>query len=300
MRRHLVFFVLPACLSAVALAEPLVVQGRKKEQQIVFPLGPASFADRVVSTKPGAKLKGKKGQPPAFDAEVTLGLPDKKALTLGCGGSVTLEFTDNVVVDLPGNDLYVFEEGPDVEPTLVELSVDGTTFVELGRIEGGTREVDLAGKVPEDTFFHFVRLTDVDARRCGGQYPGADLDAVGVMGAAFQLQLSAEVLFDTGKAQLRPDGEAALREVVGKVQALGKAKLRVLGHTDAQGTSAANSKLSEARAQSVVRFLSGLSGLEGVPVDGKGYGETRPVALNDTAEGRQKNRRVEVLVIPVP
>lgn len=277
-----------------------MVQGRKKEQQIVFPLGAPSFADRVVATKPGAKLKGKKGQPPAFDAEATLGLPDKKALTLGCGGSVTLEFTDNVVVDLPGNDLYVFEEGPDVEPTLVELSIDGTTFLEFGRIEGGTREVDLAGKVPEDTFFHFIRLTDVDAKRCGGQYPGADLDAVGVMGAAFQVQLSAEVLFDTGKAALRPEGAAALREVVGKVQALGKAKLRVLGHTDAQGASAANLKLSEARAQAVVTFLASLEGLSGVPVDGKGYGEQRPVALNDTPEGRQKNRRVEVLVIPLP
>jgi OmpA-OmpF porin, OOP family len=298
--RHLVACLACALVALHAHAEPLVVQGRKKEQQIVFPLGAPSFADRVVATKPGAKLKGKKGQPPAFDAEATLGLPDKKALTLGCGGSVTLEFTDNVVVDLPGNDLYVFEEGPDVEPTLIELSVDGTTFFEVGRIEGGTREVDLAGKVPEDTFFHFIRLTDVDAKRCGGQYPGADLDAVGVMGAAFQVQLSAEVLFDTGKAVLRPEGAAALREVVGKVQSLGKAKLRVLGHTDAQGSSAANLKLSEARAQAVVTFLASLEGLSGVPVDGKGYGEQRPVALNDTPEGRQKNRRVEVLVIPLP
>lgn len=293
-------FCVVAVLALSAIAEPLVVQGRKKEQQIRFPLGTPSFADRVAAASVGQKLKGKKGQPPRFDAEVTLGLPDKKALTLGCGGSVTLEFTDNVVIDLPGNDLYVFEEGPDVEPTIIELSVDGRTFIEFGRIEGGTREVDLAGKVPEDTFFHFLRLTDVNDKRCGGQYPGADIDAVGVMGAAFQVQLSAEVLFDTGKAVLRSDGEAALREVVTKVREAGKAKLRVLGHTDAQGTSAANAKLSEARAQAVVVFLKKLEGLEGVAIDGKGYGQQRPVAENETPEGRQRNRRVEVLVVPVP
>jgi OOP family OmpA-OmpF porin len=296
--------ILPAlCLSIAAeraLAEPLVVQGRKKGQQIVFPLGRASFADRVAASRPGAKLKGKGGAPPAFDADATLGLPDKQSVTLGCGGSVTLEFTDNVVVDLPGSDLYVFEDGPDVEPTIIELSADGKTFVELGRIEGGTREVDLAGKVPADTFFHFLRLTDTDRKRCGGRYPGADIDAVGVMGAAFRLQLSAEVLFDSGQSKLRPEGQAALREVVAKVKELGRARLRVLGHTDAQGSSPANLKLSEARAQAVVAFLAGLEGLEDVAVDGKGYGETRPVALEGTAEGRQKNRRVEVLVVPLP
>ncbi|MCA2981731.1 MAG: hypothetical protein INH41_30440 [Myxococcaceae bacterium] len=50
----------------------------------------------------------------------------------------------------------------------------------------------------------------------------------------------------------------------------------------------------------MVAFLSRLEGLEGVPVDGKGYGEQRPAALNDTPEGRQRNRRVEVLVVPQP
>ena len=103
--------------------------------------------------------------------------------------------------------------------------------------------------------------------------------------------------------QLQPraqQGQDALRAVVGKVGAAGKAKLRVLGHTDSQGSSAANAKLSEDRARAVVTFLGSLQGLEGVPMDGKGYGEKRPVALNDTPEGRQKNRRVDVLVIPLP
>lgn len=293
--------LLLSCLIALPVAaEPLIVHGRKKTDLIKFPLGEVSFADEVVATKPGEKLKGKKGAPPEFPAERTLGKPDKSDLTLGCGGSVTLAFKDNVVVDLPGGDLYVFEEGPDVEPTDVALSVDGVNFIDIGRIEGGTREVDLAGKVPEDEFFRFIRLTDLNDKRCGGQYPGADIDAVGAMGSAYQLQLATEVLFDTAKSELKPQGQDALRAVVGRVSAAGKAKLRVLGHTDSQGSSAANAKLSEDRARAVVTFLGSLQGLEGVPMDGKGYGEKRPVALNDTPEGRQKNRRVDVLVIPLP
>ncbi len=292
-------FLVAAVIALPVVAEPLIVQGRKKTDLVKFPLGEVSFADEVVATKPGEKLKGKKGAAPEFPAEHALGKPDKKDVTLGCGGSVTLRFNDNVVVDLLGPDLYVFEEGPDVEPTDIALSVDGEHFVEIGRIEGGTREVELAGKVPEDEFFHFIRLTDSNAKKCGGQYPGADLDAVGAMGSAYRLELSTEVLFDTAKSELKPEGKAALREVVSKVTAAGKAKLRVLGHTDSQGSSAANAKLSEARAQAVVSYLGTLEGLAGVAVDGKGYGEARPVATNDTPEGRQKNRRVDVLVLPL-
>lgn len=290
------------CLLALpAAAEPLVVHGRKKTDLITFPLGEVSFADEAVKAVPGAKLDGKKKAALAeFPAERTIGKPDKQALTLGCGGSVTLRFTDNVVVDLPGADLYVFEEGPDVEPTDIALSVDGEHFVDIGRIEGGTREVDLAGKVPEDEFFHFIRLTDTNGKRCGGQYPGADIDAVGAMGSAYQVQLATEILFDTAKAELKPEGQDALRAVVGKVTAAGKARLRVLGHTDSQGSEGANDKLSDARAHAVMTFLGTLDGLKDVPMGAKGYGERRPVASNDTPEGRQKNRRVDVLVIPAP
>lgn len=288
--------VLLLCVVATAsMAEPLIVKGPKKTQ-IVFPLGAVSFADEVVTTKPGAKLDEKK----EFGAERALGVPDKQAVTLGCAGSVTFRFVDNAVVDLPGGDLYVFEDGPNVEPTRLELSVDGVKWVDVGRIEGGTREVDLAGKVPDDEVFHFVRLTDLDDPKCGGRFPGADVDAVGAMGSALQVQLSTEVLFDTGKSELKGEGQDALHEVVGKVKAAGKAKLRVLGHTDSQGSGAFNSKLSEARAQAVVTYLRTLEGLKDVAVDGKGYGESRPVAPNETVEGRQKNRRVDVLVIPLP
>jgi OOP family OmpA-OmpF porin len=133
------------CVFATAsFAQPLTVKGPRKTQ-IVFPLGAASFADEVSTTRAGQRLDTTKG----FPAERALGVPDKKAVTLGCGGSITLRFVDNAVVDLPGADLYVFEDGPNVEPTRLELSVDGVRWVDVGRIEGGTRELELSGKVPK-------------------------------------------------------------------------------------------------------------------------------------------------------
>jgi hypothetical protein len=220
------------CVFAASFAQPLTVKGPKKTQ-IVFPLGSASFADEVTTTRAGQRLDTTKG----FPAERALGVPDKKAVTLGCGGSITLRFVDNAVVDLPGADLYVFEDGPNVEPTRLELSVDGVRWVDVGRIEGGTREIELSGKVPEDEVFHFVRLTDLNDPKCGGRFPGADVDAVGAMGSAFQLELATEVLFETGKAGLKDEGRAGLNVVVEKIKAAGKARLRVLGHTDTQGSA---------------------------------------------------------------
>ncbi|HLJ74020.1 MAG TPA: OmpA family protein, partial [Thermoanaerobaculia bacterium] len=101
------------------------------------------------------------------------------------------------------------------------------------------------------------------------------------------------VLFDFNKATLRPDSEGELNKVREVFTADPSLKLIVEGHTDNVGGAVPNQKLSEQRAASVVAWLTA----HGVPanrVSAKGYGLTRPVASNDDAEGRAKNRRVEL------
>jgi hypothetical protein len=70
------------------------------------------------------------------------------------------------------------------------------------------------------------------------------------------------------------------------------------GHTDSVGKSAAIEKLSLARAESVLDFLVKQEHLSAASMTAKGYGATRPIATNATAEGREKNRRVEIIVVP--
>ena len=104
-----------------------------------------------------------------------------------------------------------------------------------------------------------------------------------------------DVLFDTGKYTLRPAAREKLAKISGIVLAHPGLSLKVEGHTDSVGSDEYNQLLSEQRASSVRDFLV----QQGVPdhsVTSRGFGKTQPAATNDTAEGRAKNRRVELVV----
>jgi outer membrane protein OmpA-like peptidoglycan-associated protein len=104
-----------------------------------------------------------------------------------------------------------------------------------------------------------------------------------------------DVLFDTGKYTLRPPAREALAKLSGIVLAYPGLRLQVEGHTDSTGTAAFNQKLSEQRAMTVRDYLV-QQGLDMNSVTAAGLGEGVPIADNSTAAGRQKNRRVEIIV----
>ena len=106
------------------------------------------------------------------------------------------------------------------------------------------------------------------------------------------------ILFDTGKAILKPASFAVLDTVGLILQQYPTLKIEVGGHTDNVGTAAKNQVLSEARAKAVFDYLRGkVAGFDGLGYSSKGYGLSRPVAPNSTALGRSKNRRVEFKVL---
>jgi outer membrane protein OmpA-like peptidoglycan-associated protein len=104
-----------------------------------------------------------------------------------------------------------------------------------------------------------------------------------------------DVLFDFGKYNLRSEAREKLAKLSGIILAHPGLKLAVEGHTDSVGGDEANQKLSEQRADTVRSYLVG-QGLPDASVSSQGFGKTAPVADNDTAAGRQKNRRVEIVV----
>jgi outer membrane protein OmpA-like peptidoglycan-associated protein len=103
------------------------------------------------------------------------------------------------------------------------------------------------------------------------------------------------VLFDVGQALLRADAEPSLQGVVDLVGDHPGARTEVLGHTDSTGSAEFNASLSERRAAAVSDWLAG-HGVDRATLTTAGYGSTRPVADNATEQGRQANRRVEVIV----
>ena len=107
------------------------------------------------------------------------------------------------------------------------------------------------------------------------------------------VQLTNDILFDFNSSALRPESRATLRDLAANFTRYPDETVSVEGHTDNVGSATYNQTLSEERASSVKDYLV----TEGVPssrISAAGYGESRPKATNDTPEGRQLNRRVEI------
>ncbi len=120
------------------------------------------------------------------------------------------------------------------------------------------------------------------------------------------LQLSNQILFDSGSATIKPGGLSVLEEVGAILkERVGELDVQIGGHTDnvpipsdARGPYRSNWGLSAARAVNVVTFLESKVGIDPKKLAAIGFGEFRPVSSNETVEGRAKNRRIEIVLLP--
>jgi len=103
------------------------------------------------------------------------------------------------------------------------------------------------------------------------------------------------IYFDTGKADVKPESDATLKEIAKLLEAHSDLKLYVVGHTDNQGGFDMNMDLSRRRGDAVVKVLTGKYGVAAARLRAAGDGPTAPVASNDMEDGRAKNRRVELV-----
>lgn len=267
-----------------------------RRKAVYLPLGKLSFADAVVKANhpllKTQEVKNVLGEPDVwqgFDMEDITGIH-----SLGLGGTITVQFTDNALTDVNGPDLYIFEIGQ-IEPTDLEISKDGKNWIHVGKIDGGVAEVDISPFVKHGELFYYVRLTDL---KMESGLPGADVDAIAAIGAAMRLNLDSKVLFETGKSILKSEGIVALKELAHNIAVLKKGNVIVEGHTDDVGSAESNQRLSLERAKSVSNELKKMISASSFRWKEMGLGESKPLVENDTEENRSKNRRVEVLVLP--
>ncbi|MNK53274.1 Outer membrane porin F precursor [compost metagenome] len=111
-----------------------------------------------------------------------------------------------------------------------------------------------------------------------------------------KVSFAADAFFDFDKATLKPEGKSKLDELAAQLGGINLEVIIAVGHTDSVGTDAYNQKLSVRRADAVKAYLVN-KGVESNRVYTEGKGEKQPVADNKTAEGRAKNRRVEIEVV---
>lgn len=195
-----------------------------------FPLGAVSFADEVVSFNPAFNAQGPTAE--NLGPANALGLPDYTAnwigqvcpgaqncpsVTLGNGGSITLQFVDNRLTGSGDSraDLWIFEVGPDVEDMFVEVSTDGQSWSSVGKVGGSTAGVDIdAFGFGTDARFAFVRLRDdplLDQRV--GFSAGADIDAVGAISTVPRLSVPEPGVLALAVAALAGWGGTRRRQV---------------------------------------------------------------------------------------
>jgi outer membrane protein OmpA-like peptidoglycan-associated protein len=104
--------------------------------------------------------------------------------------------------------------------------------------------------------------------------------------------------FEVGQSTIRPEHFGLLSKVQEAIMVFPKSDVRVEGHTDSYGTDEANLKLSEERSEAVRLYLTANMGSGAPKITSVGYGETRPIANNETSEGRAKNRRIDIVIVP--
>lgn len=264
---------------------------------IFLPQGDISFADEVVDFK--------RGDPDAIseacDSTLSLGITDfdghaSNFTSLGCGGTLTLRFTDNALINIDGPDLYVYEVGKYIETTQLYVSKDGKKWINVGAISGGVSSVDIGDSVKQGEVFHYVKLKDLKFD-CKGSWPGADIDAVAAIGSGIQITLNSAVLFDFDKFDLLPNAKGELDKIIEQISKQNPSKIIIEGHTDNVGAESYNQTLSEKRADSVKKYiLSKLKAFKG-SAKSVGYGSSLPITQNETKEGQEKNRRVSIILI---
>lgn len=126
--------------------------------------------------------------------------------------------------------------------------------------------------------------------------PAAAPAVVPAAPATEKVSFAADAFFDFNKTALKPEGKAKLDDLADKVKGLNLEVVIAVGHTDSVGSDAYNDKLSVKRSEAVKSYLAG-KGIDASKIYTEGKGEKQPVADNKSAEGRAKNRRVEIEVV---
>jgi len=199
--------------------------------------------------------------------------------------------------------LFTGQRGTEPSPTAVVRNYENAIKKAGGEIIGSNPNWWVVGKIVQDGKEAWVqaekgngkiwlRIVEKEAME---QFIEADA-------AAFAKDINTTghaavygILFDTGKADIKPESAKALEEIAKLLKADPALKLHVVGHTDSTGSQEGNIALSMARAKSVVKSLTESYGIAASRLNPYGCGQYAPVSTNDTDEGRAKNRRVELV-----
>lgn len=206
------------------------------------------------------------------------------------GSGQYVDSANEVRVVVMSND-YTSYTAPDIR---ILHRTDGSGYYENEKLDLKVKNDGKGSSVVE----HGSKTITVDAKPLGKPGVFSKLKPVPAIPAieanSVLITLDSGVLFDVDKYNIRPDAYEVLTNLADILKEADIKKFQIDGHTDSDASDEHNQVLSENRAASVKNFLAehGVT----AEISTKGYGESRPVATNETAEGKQKNRRVEIII----
>jgi outer membrane protein OmpA-like peptidoglycan-associated protein len=162
---------------------------------------------------------------------------------------------------------------------------NGAMGAVIGGVVGGTAGVLIGDKM------------DKNAQKIEEEIPGAKVERIDD-NIIVTFDESSGVYFATNKYNINDSSHATLDKLAGVLIEFPDTNILVVGHTDSVGSEEHNMTLSKNRAQAVTNYFTGPKGLPHGRFNTNWFGETSPIATNDTAEGRGKNRRVNIVIVP--
>jgi len=187
-----------------------------------------------------------------------------------------------------------------INRTAVGIGVGALGGYLLGDVIGGDHDRNAKvigvgiGALAGGVVGNYMDQQEAELRR---QTAGTGVD-VYRQGDELVLRMPAGITFPVDRYDIQPQFQSTLDQVAQTLSSYDQTYIDVLGHTDSTGSDAYNQTLSDRRAQSVADYLAG-HGVTRARIGVRGYGESQPIASNDTDPGRAENRRVEIKVVPV-
>ena len=187
-----------------------------------------------------------------------------------------------------------------INRTAVGIGVGALGGYLLGDVIGGDHDRNAKvigvgiGALAGGVVGNYMDQQEAELRR---QTAGTGVD-VYRQGDELVLRMPAGITFPVDRYDIQPQFQSTLDQVAQTLSSYDHTYIDVLGHTDSTGSDAYNQTLSDRRAQSVADYLAG-HGVTRARIGVRGYGESQPIASNDTDPGRAENRRVEIKVVPV-
>lgn len=267
----------------------------------VFHLEDISYADSVVFYDPGAMGENTGGEPdPVFQKpQAALGSPDFKCVGLGNGGNLIVKLNDNVLINGPGPDLYIYQTDTTNEEILVWISNDGEIYRFAGKTSIDSPYVDIEKVADVGEFYNYIKVRDNSYQgKQSGSDLGANIDAISAIHTAYRIIFSTDSLFTGENITLREKGYQYISDMARLIKHYEKIQIKIFVHSHQIGTSYFNQIISQQRASAIKTYLIDQNLFDENTVQAYGMGNKYPIIKKSAGKPISKNRRIEIFVHP--